>query len=132
MKPASKKKVKPGLIKDAIAESIAKNNPAEESFVFIRVERTFQKVYTRDIYYIQALSDYIRVHTTDKTYITHSTMQQILDKLPVLQFIRVHRSYIIRIECIVALQEGFVMVNKKLIPIGRSYKKRLEERLTIV
>ena len=54
--------------------------------------------------------------------LTLSSFKAILEKLP-SNFIRTHRSYIINIDCIRALQKTYVVINDIRIPIGETYKK---------
>jgi len=104
---------------------------SSESFIYIRANRTFLKIATKDISFVQALSDYVRIHTTDKVHTTYSTMKQMVEKLPEKDFIRVHRSYIVRINSITQFQDGFITVDKRLVPIGKLYKDQLMKRLNM-
>ncbi len=54
------------------------------------------------------------------------------NQLPENMFMRVHRSYIVNIEQITNLDGNMLIVSKKLLPIGKSHKKELMERLNII
>jgi DNA-binding LytR/AlgR family response regulator len=61
-------------------------------------------------------------------------MKDIVTKLPEDQFIRVHRSYIVRVDKITAIEYPNLMLenNKKTIPIGGSYREDLIKRLNLI
>jgi hypothetical protein len=92
------------------------------------------KLKTSDIYYIEALKDYVVINTLNTRYTMHSTMKDIEAKLPESEFIRVHRSFIVRIDKIVAIEQPNLILenDKKTIPIGGSYKDDLAKRLNLV
>ena len=89
------------------------------------------KVKTKDIYFVEALKDYVVINTATARYTIHSTMKEIQKKLSASDFIRVHRSFIVRIDKIVAIDQPNLIMeeDKKLIPIGGSYKDELSKKL---
>lgn len=108
------------------------NNPYEPFFV--KTEQKFIKINPKDILYIEALSDYILIHTTDKQkYIVHYTMKGIDEQLAFTKiFARVHRSYIVNILHIDTIQDISITVRKKSIPIGRSYKNDFMNKINLL
>ena len=92
------------------------------------------KLRTSDIYFIEALKDYVVINTLNTRYTIHSTMKDIEAKLPEAEFLRVHRSFIVRIDKIVAIEQPNLILenDKKIIPIGGSYKDELAKRLNLV
>ena len=92
------------------------------------------KINTKDIYYIEALKDYVTICTKTNRYVIHSTMKDIEKKLPSIEFVRAHRSFIIRIDKISAIDHHFVILEdlQKQIPISASYRDELEKRLNMI
>ncbi|HZF99416.1 MAG TPA: LytTR family DNA-binding domain-containing protein, partial [Chitinophagales bacterium] len=86
----------------------------------------------RDIMWIEALGDYVNIITATKKHVVLSTMKNIEGKLPPKEFIRVHRSYFVRIDKIKKISEDIILVENKLIPVSKSYKKDLLERLNML
>lgn len=105
------------------------SNKEKSDFIFIKVERKMLKINLDDIFYIESYSDYLKVHLQNKTILTRETISNIDEKLPQNKFMRVHRSYIISIPKIEAFTSEFIEVNKKAIPISRTYKKQVLQRL---
>jgi len=103
--------------------------PEKNDFIFIRSDRKMVKINFDAILYIESLSDYIKIHTLDKIYITRETITSIEAKLPSSSFLRIHRSYIISLDKIASFTNEFIEVTNKAIPISRSYKKSVLQRL---
>ncbi len=84
--------------------------------------------------FIEALKDYVVINTLNTRYTIHSTMKDIEAKLPEADFMRVHRSFIVRIDKITAIEQPNLILenDKKVIPIGGSYKDELAKRLNLV
>lgn len=102
---------------------------SNNKFLFVRSDRKMIKINFQEINYIESLSDYIKFHLSEKTIITRETISNIEEKLPKELFIRIHRSYIISFDKIQSFTNEFIEVNKKAIPISRSYKKEVLHRL---
>ncbi len=100
-------------------------NTNRHDFMFVRSDRRMIKIDFNAIIYVESYSDYIKIHLADKTIITRETISAIEAKLPVKKFIRIHRSYIISINNIVSFTNEEIIINKKSLPISRSYKKEV-------
>ena len=134
LKPISFERFSQGLTKffDLMEKPRQKNltsqNPTQE-FIFIRSDRKMVKVNFDSIIYIESLSDYIKIHTTNTTLITRETISNIEAKLPKSNFLRIHRSFIIAINFIESYTNEFIEINKKDLPISRTYKESVLQRL---
>lgn len=106
-------------------------NKSTKDLIFVKSNSRLVKVRTKDIYFVEALKDYVVINTANARFTIHSTMKEIERKLSSSEFIRVHRSFIVRIDKIVAIEQPNIILeeDKKLIPIGGSYKDGLNERL---
>lgn len=132
-----------GLLRMAndAAESLYMGSRAE---IFIKQENKLLRVETADIRYVEALGDYVNIYVSRERYTVYSTMKELEAKLPARDFVRVHRKYIVRLDCIVALEADIALIeggrtlhaetgsNKLSIPIGNSYKSALMSRLNLV
>lgn len=106
------------------------NSPAKQ--IFVKNDGRLLNINAEDILWIEALADYVTLHTLTKNYTIHSTMKGIENNLPSNEFIRVHRSFIVRINKITSIEDDNLFVNKQLIPIGRSYRDELMRRLNLL
>jgi len=87
------------------------------------------KVDFNAIIYVESYSDYIKIHLQDETITTRETITSIEAKLPKMQFLRIHRSYIVSIAKIQSFTNEHITVNRKALSISRSYKKEVLKRL---
>jgi DNA-binding LytR/AlgR family response regulator len=102
-------------------------------YLFVRSNHKIVKIEPNEIDFIEALSDYILIHTSKQKYVVHSTMKGIEEKLiPFKRFVRVHRSYIVNMNHVEVVQDIHVIVRGKTIPIGRSYRPKFIEGLDIL
>lgn len=105
-----------------------------EDCIFVKSNSRLVKVKTKEIYFVEALKDYVIIHTKEAKYTVHSTMKDMLAKLTSSEFLRVHRSYIVRVDKIVAIEQNNLVIedDKKIIPVGGSYRDELHSRLRFV
>ena len=101
------------------------NNP----FMFVRSDRKMIKIDFNAIYYIESYSDYIKIHLSNETVVTRETISAIEAKLPVNQFLRIHRSFIVSIPKIDSFTNEYISINNNDLTISRSYKKEVLKQL---
>jgi DNA-binding LytR/AlgR family response regulator len=71
------------------------------------------------------MKDYLKIHTSEYTLVTHQTMNEMEKLLPASQFIRVHKSYIIAMGQIKTIYGNSIELGKTTIPIGINYKENV-------
>ncbi len=98
----------------------------EQAYLFFRVDREQQKVWLKDILYIEGLGDYVKIFTTGGSIVTYERLSYLEEKLPEEHFLRVHKSYIICTDKVQSFSGSAVKVSGKLIPVGRMFKDRLD------
>jgi len=102
-----------------------------QDFIFVKADKKLIKVNYHDIVYIEGLKDYVIIRNEDSRVITLQTMKSLENKLPVEQFKRIHRSYIVNLERIDAIVGNMVEVKEKgqakHLPIGKNYREELLE-----
>ncbi len=109
-----------------------KNNTTSKNFIFVRSERKMVKINFDEILYIESLGDYLKVFLQDQTVITRETMNNINNKLPLNKFIRIHRSYIVSLIEISSYTNEHIELKNKALPISRSYKESVLQKLAEV
>lgn len=97
------------------------------NFFFIKADGRNTKVYYDDILYIEAMSEYIRIHTRRQKIITLQSLRNMEIKLPSEQFLRVHRSYLIASNKIEAIEGNQVLIGEAKIPVSKSHRKALAD-----
>lgn len=100
-------------------------------FFFVKADKKLVKVNFEDIIYIEGLKDYVIIRLLNGRVITLQTMKSLEDRLPKGRFKRIHRSYIIAMDKIMAIEGNMIEVMEKerpkLLPIGKNYRDDLLE-----
>jgi len=96
-------------------------------FLMVKVEYSTIRVNLDDILYIEGLKDYVKIFTEGKLILTKTTMKNILEKLPLGSFFRVHKSYIISAGKIDMIENSRIVIGNQRIPIGESYRSAFFE-----
>ncbi|MCG9791622.1 LytR/AlgR family response regulator transcription factor [Flavobacterium algicola] len=99
---------------------------------YINVDRRLIKIDFQSVNVIEAKGDYIHIKTETKNYVVHSTLKKIEDKLPTDIFLKVHRSFIINIKKIIDIEDNSVLISKDVIPVSRSNRAELLNRINIL
>ena len=74
----------------------------------------------------------MRVHTQEEKHTVLTTMKELQVKLPNKDFLRVQRSFIVRLDQIKSIEDNYIIINDKEIHIGKSYKEELTNRLNLL
>lgn len=107
-------------------------NVNEQEFVFVKDNGVLKRINVDDIMFLEAMGDYVKVHTGQKFHVLHSTLKSIEEKLPSSKFIRVHRSYIVSLNKIDYIQEGVISIGKSNVPVADTYRTTLNKRLNLL
>ncbi len=107
------------------------NTRKQESYVLVKSDRKEYRVTCSSIYFVEALSDYIRLHTSNGILTCKKTLKAFKEDLPKESFIQVHKSFIINKKHIHSLTSSEVICHQEKIPIGRVYKTQLKEVFSI-
>jgi len=104
----------------------------EKNTIYVKSDSRLIKIDLTKLTYIEALGDYVRIHSKLGKYTVLSTMKAMDLKLPDDQFMRVHKSYIVRIDKIQKVIKNEVYLEGCTVPVSRSYKDALKERLPLL
>jgi DNA-binding LytR/AlgR family response regulator len=100
--------------------------------LFVKTGGRWNKLNIRDIKYLKAMGDYIRIFTTSDNYMVNKPMKVILDSLPEDKFVRVHRSYAVNIDHIDNIEESTIVIGKDVIPISEGHKTAFMQHLNLL
>ncbi|WP_457616457.1 LytR/AlgR family response regulator transcription factor [Lutibacter sp.] len=107
--------------------------PKTDDSIYVNINKRLIKLNIEDIYAIEAKGDYVLIKLDDKdNLIVHSTLKRIKEKLPRNIFAQVHRSFIVNLKKIVDIEESTIVVNRDVIPISKSNRAPLMEKLDIL
>ena len=101
----------------------------EEDFIYLKVEKSLQKVFIKDIVYIESQKNYIKLKTIEREIVVLKSISSIEKSLPEKQFLRIHRSYIVAIQFIDSISPSKLILKGISIPVGRKYKDEVKDAL---
>lgn len=93
-----------------------------ETYLTIRADRKFYKINFEDISYIEGQKAYVTFHTKKKKITALASLKELEGTLAKEQFIRIHKSYIVSVKKISAMEGNMVEVDDVKLPIGSTYK----------
>jgi DNA-binding LytR/AlgR family response regulator len=98
--------------------------------IFVKSNGKLVRISVSDIYYVEALKEYIRIYTPDDNWIVYQTMQHVEEKLPSDLFFRIHRSFIVGLRHIKSIEGNCVLVkNGAQLPLSRYSKDAFLEKI---
>ncbi|WP_339753344.1 response regulator [uncultured Winogradskyella sp.] len=100
--------------------------------IFVRHHNTMVKVSIENILYIEAERNYCRIYSKTKEYLLVMTLKDMAEKLPSKHFLRIHRSFIVNLSQINEVATSHIVIQKKAIPISKSLKEDLLNRLQTI
>jgi len=126
---AAEKALKAGTATPGEA-SIMVNSPVMASpsihtpqYLFVKTEHRIQKVNLAEIQYIEALQNYVSLHTATGRIMSLQPLKKLEEQLPIAEFVRVHKSYIVSLRHINSVERGRIFIGDAIIPVGDSYRE---------
>jgi len=101
----------------------------KDDYIFIKADNKLVKLAYNDIVFVEALQNYVAIHTADKKFITYLTFKSIEESLPADMFIKVHKSYLVAVQKISSIEGNEIIAGSHHIPISRNLKDEVMERL---
>lgn len=101
-----------------------------DTFVILKENKILHKVFFKNIQYIEAYGDYVKVVLEEKIIVTHSTFSKFTENLPAY-FIRTHKSFSINLNRLNHLSGNQILLDTHTIPIGQTYKASVLKALNL-
>ncbi len=102
--------------------------PIFADIIYLKSGPVTYKLSWRDILYLEKAENYVVYHTLEKRYLSRQTMSDLEEVFP-SYFCRVHKSFAVSLLHLEQVEREFLKINQKQIPIGRTYRQRLMDRL---
>lgn len=97
---------------------------------FIKVDNSLVKLQYDDVLFVEALQNYVTIHTATKKYISYLTFRSVEVYLPAGRFVKVHKSFIVSADKVNSIDGNEICIGQHRIPISRSMKDEVMEKLT--
>ena len=114
---------------DKVFNQLVDTKTIKRNYIFIKSGYTMERVIIDDILYIEGMQEYLQIVTGKNKLMTLQTFSNMESLLPINNFLRVHKSFIVAIDKIDKIERNIIKIKDKSIPIGLSYKERFDKLL---
>lgn len=97
------------------------------NFIFVKTAYRLEKLLLGELFYIEGMRDYRRIHTADKKIMTLQTFSEFEQEIPEQQVCRVHKSFMVALDKIGSIERDRIKIQDAIIPISETYKRRFFE-----
>ena len=119
-------------VSTSVTEPVEVTGQRKIKSIFVKTEYRLQQIDLDRITYIEGLKDYVKIHLNNGTAPILSLMRlkALEDTLPKEDFVRVHKSFIVRLAAIEAIERNHILIGPSRIPIGDTYQTALYQALS--
>lgn len=103
-------------------------SPGSDYF-FVRCDNKFEKVFFSDVSYVEALQNYAIIHIAGRRLITYITLTSLENQLPKDRFLKVHKSFLVSVPHIQAIEGQEIIIGNARIPISRNLKDQVVQQI---
>ncbi|MEO8172106.1 MAG: LytTR family DNA-binding domain-containing protein [Sediminibacterium sp.] len=100
-----------------------------QDYLFVKSGKQVHKIEYTDIYYFEALKEYIAIHTEKEKILVYKRMKEVAESLPP-KFVRIHNSYIVNIQHIKNIGSNLVLIQGQRLPVSNSYRELFQQRIS--
>jgi DNA-binding LytR/AlgR family response regulator len=97
----------------------------ENDYIFVKSDRQFKKILLKDILFIESMENYVVIQTASSKEVVYTTLKQLYESLPQAVFQQIHRSYIVNIDQVNAIEGSQLNVNSYKIPVARNLRDEI-------
>ena len=115
----------------AVSLQVAQENVVNEEFIFLKMGRKIQRFEYQSVDYVEAYGAYSKVFCRGQLYVVNERLASLTELLPSRFFLRVHKSFIINLSKIISFDRNHLFLPQIKIPIGISFRPRLEGLLRL-
>ena len=132
-KPTTKARFNEAVSKTVLQAKMKENfQDYDGEHIFVKSNLKKRKIYINEIKWIEALGDYVKLITNNKSFVILSTMKAFENELPKGLFLRIHKSYIVNLKKVERYDSRHVEIEKMKIPLSRTRKTQLSQALDVI
>jgi len=103
--------------------------PEGVDHIFVKTGQLLKKIVYDDILFVEALENYVAIHTKDKKWVAWLTFKSLEDNLPAGRFLKVHKSYIIQLSKVDGIEGNDILIGAHAIPVSRANRDEIMRRI---
>ena len=132
-KPVNKNRFSEAVSKALLDAKMKENyQDYDGEHIFVKSDLKKRKIYINEIKWIEALGDYVKLITNNKSFVILSTMKAFEHELPKGLFLRIHKSYIVNLKKVERYDGKHVEIEKTKLPLSRTRKTQLSQALDVI
>ena len=132
-KPVTRNRFNEAISRTVLQAKMVQNfQDLDSEHIFVKSNLKKRKIYINEIKWIEALGDYVKLITQDKSFVILSTMKAFENELPKGLFLRIHKSYIINLKKVDRYDSKHVEIEKVKLPLSRTRKLELSQALDVI
>ena len=125
------------LLIEQIVERRSDNDDGSSQFIlndriFVRENGEMKKIFIEDIILVEADGSYAKVITSSKQYILAINLLKLEERLSNDTFVRVHRSFLVNLKHVDGINDGFIKISNRSVPIGRKYHQAFMNKVKVI
>ena len=102
---------------------------AADAYFFLKTENKLVKIAYEEVLFVEALQNYVAVHTKGKKYLSYLTIKSVEEQLPAHRFIKIHKSYLVAANKVESIEGNEIKIGPHQIPISRNNKEEVLEKI---
>ena len=114
---------------EKVADIFERKNENNRDFFFVKTDYKIEKVFFKDVFFIEGMRDYRNIQTESRKILTLQTFGDLEKELPDSLFIRVHKSFMVALNKIDLIERNRIKIKDKMIPIGETYKENFYKKI---
>lgn len=118
---------------NAVSRVITQQKPLikydDRDFILLKADKKMHRIHLSDIFFLEGLGDYVKVHLVDSFLVVHDRLKNILALLP-SSFQRIHKSYVVSIQKVKFIDGNMVNIGEHELSIGQTYKEEFLNALS--
>jgi len=116
-------------LKERSTQHTTSTNTDTAGYFFIKCDYKYERIYFSEVLFVEAMQNYVTIHTTKGKYITLLYMKNVEQQLNQNDFIRVHKSFLVSISKIESIENNEIIIGQHRIPISRNCKEEVIEKV---
>jgi DNA-binding LytR/AlgR family response regulator len=102
---------------------------AADAYFFVKVDGKYEKILFRELQFVEAADNYVFLHTDERKWMVYDTLKNMETLLPAVDFMKVHKSFIVGLDKVTTVEGSMLIVGKARIPVSRGLKDMVLGRL---